>query len=143
MRRLLFGGVTGLIVTAVVLVALRELTPEISEGLSRFDAGQARWAMIWLVVLGVVLGLVGVAGRSNALVSAVPGVLLFLVYLPLFFDLIIPSWYPGWLATMVLSGFGTGTPLLIIGVLLGVAGWSISSQIRAKQPDSARAVHSS
>jgi hypothetical protein len=143
MRPLLYGGIAGFIVTAVVLVALRELTPEISRGLSQLDSGQARWAMIWLVVLGVVLGLVAVAGRSNALVSGVPAVLLFLVYLPVFFDRIISSWYPGWLGRTVTSSFGTGTPLPIIGVLLGVAGWSISRQIREKQPDPAQTVHSS
>lgn len=142
MRRLLIGGVTGFIVTAVVLIALRELTSQISQGLSRFDSGQARWAMIWLIVLGVVLGLVVVAGRSNVSVSGVPAMLLFLVYSPVLVDLTIPDWYPGWLGTTVMLSFGTGTPLLIIGVLSGVAGWSISGKSRGEQPDPARAVHS-
>lgn len=133
-RQIVLGSAAGLVVTCVVFVALRQLTPEIMRGLGRVDVTEARVAVLWMLLLGIVLGFVILATRSNPLVSAVPAVLLFIAYSPLVIDTAILEWYPGWLSISLSLSAGP-TPFAIIGLLAGVAGWNIVRRLRAPGPD--------
>ena len=133
MKKWLSGLVAGLLITAVVLLALAELMPAIARGLADLTNGEGRWAMVWLIVLGSGVGVVILLGRANPSILVVPALLLLLLYLPVLGNQIIPSWYPDWLGSMVARSFGGGTALVVTGAFAGAAVWSVSKQIRRRQ----------
>ncbi len=135
-RRATLGGAAGLVVTGLTLTSLREFTPEFQRAVSILNVSGTRGPLIGVMLLGAVIGVAALGSRFHPLVSGVPAVLLFIVYLPLLIDLTIPDWYPDWLGDTVLFSFGP-TPYLAIGVLTAVAASRMVEQLRANHQSDA------
>ncbi|MBU1227349.1 MAG: hypothetical protein KJ698_09100 [Actinobacteria bacterium] len=111
----------GLGVTVLTFVILRAFSDDF---LRVRDGGNFRLSLVWMVILGFGIGGAALAGvRYHPLVAAVPAVLLLALYVPVFKDLMAPSWYPEWVRAGVLPAFSP-VPFTIIGVLGFSSLWS-------------------
>jgi len=117
MRRFLIGVVGGLAISAAVVLALRELTPDFYRSAGIRDQAATRSVALWSLVLGVGIGAVVLASRRSALISGVPAAALFLLYLPLMVGS-APDWYPEVIQSAVLISYGQ-TLAVIVSVVSG------------------------
>jgi hypothetical protein len=115
-QRTVFAAAAGFGVALLLLIGLRELTPDLFLAASRSPVGGYAGPAIWLIVFGLAIGATAMAVRFHYLVAAIPSGLVFLVYLPMLLDSSIPTWYPDWLTEMALLGFGPA-PFLVSGIL--------------------------
>ena len=112
----------GLCVTALTFLILRAFSDDF---LTARDGGNFHLTLVWMVILGIGIGATALAGvRYHPLVAAVPAVLLLALYVPIFKDLMAPSWYPEWVRAGVLSSFSP-VPFTIVGVLGAASLWAV------------------
>lgn len=116
----ILGGLAGLPIGSLLIWALGTLSRRFNEGTAGFVISQARSAMIWLTILGVVVWTTVYAARFHPMGAALAATILQVAYLPLLMGLRIPTWYPTWLRNIVLDGFGPA-PFIVSGVLFGAA----------------------
>jgi hypothetical protein len=115
-QRIVIAVAGGLGVSVLLLIGLRELTPDFFQAARGSPGGGITGPATWFIVYGLAVGATAAAARFHYLVAAIPAGLIFLVYLPVLLDSSIPMWYPDWLSEMALHGLGPA-PFLVLGVL--------------------------
>lgn len=135
-RRSGIGLGVGLLITVIVAVALTQVLPAFSLAATVNDFSGAKAAWFWTGALGLVLGATALGGvRYSSLVSGVPAVLLFALFIPrlLVDPPVTPDWVPSFLEKVVYWGYDP-MAALIIGVLLSATVWSIVDRSRGVRP---------
>lgn len=128
-KRVGLTGAGGLLIAAATLALLRWTLPKLGMAFALYDVRQARWPIALLFVGGMLIGIASMAARKNPLMIGIAGLLVAGPYLPLAFSLQLPSQYPGWFAELVIFTAGA-EPLIVGGLLVGLAGWSAVSRAR-------------
>lgn len=138
-RSVLIGSIGGVGITALVLFALPELMRSAERTRVFFDFPGFRWVILWLALLGAVLGMAIIVSERYPLVVAVPAVLLGYGYyvIGLGWFAFWPRWVPQSIVMGFLRSFGLAA-LVVVGVFATVAVWRLS-RIYRRQPSAADA----
>lgn len=127
-RRALVGSLGGIAVTLLVVFAAAELTRRLERHRLFFDLSGLRWVIVWILLLGLLLGAVVTVSRRYPPLVVIPAVLLGLGYTlagPLGPWPDTVSSMPG--TRWLLFGFGPAT-LVLVGVFLVAASWRLRGE---------------
>lgn len=131
LKRIALGALGGLALAAAILIVLREVGSDLLVALTFNDLGSLRVTALWLVILGMVVGVVMMLARRDPTVGAVGGFVVLAVYLPLLLTESVPSWYPEWLSTTLILTTGP-TPFIVSGILIGAAAWGFARAVKKR-----------
>lgn len=131
-RRAAIGLGAGLATTVIVAAGIIHVLPAFSVAVRSHDSSGAQMAWCWAGVIGVVLGASAIGGaRYSPLVSGVPAVLLFALFLPRLVSTppVTPDWVPSFLAKVVFWGYDP-VAALVVGVLAVSTVWGVIDRDR-------------